>query len=183
MNEIINKFRNSIGNFLLNRKLNKSRREKNVVNIDEARSIAIIYNVTDEKRFGIIKKVSKQLSNENRQVMILGYIDSKSIPNYCVAANAGYYFNRKSVNWYGGPKTDYLEQFVQKPFDLLIDFTTEDFIITKYIAGLSNSKFKAGSFSNFHQKYLDMMIERSPETSFEAYVDHTLHYLKILRSK
>jgi len=183
MNEIINKFRFTIGNFLLNRKLKKNKRERNVVNLDEAKSIALLYNVTDEKRFGVIKKVSQQLSNANRQVMILGYIDDKNIPNYCVAANAGYYFNRKSVNWYGGPKTDYLEQFIQKPFDLFIDFTTEDYIITRYIVGLSNSKFKAGSFSTLHQGYLDMMIESNPNKSFEDYVDHTLHYLKILRSK
>jgi hypothetical protein len=181
--EFLNKIRLQIGKFILNRKLKNSSREKKVVNLDKARSIVLVYNVTDEKKFNIIKSISGDLSNDNRQVHVMGYVDSKSIPDYCVAANAGYYFSRNEINWYGGPKTDYLHQFVKKPFDILIDLTTEDTLITKYIAGLSNSKFKTGSFSKESQQYLDMMIEADPRESFENYLEQTLHYLKIIKSE
>ena len=179
--EITDRFRYGLGNFLLNRKIGKSTRKKQVINLEEAKSVVIIYNVTGEERFNIIKKTAKALSNSNRQVMILGYIHGHTIPDYCVAANAGYFFNRKSINWLGLPKSDYLLQFIKKPFDILMDFTTEDFIVTRYLAGLSNARLKTGSFSQSNQTYLDVMIEADPRKSYEYYIEQTLHYLKLLK--
>ena len=180
---MLNKLRYAVGNFIFKQRFKKTGRDRRVINIEEAESIVIIYDVTNEKRFSEVRKLQHQLTTSKRKVMVLGYIDNKTIPTYCVEANAGYYFNRKSANWYVFPKADYLKQFILKPFDILIDLTTEGHFITKYLSGLSISKFKTGQYNASNQQYLDLMIESDPDASFSEFILQTLHYLKIIKSK
>ena len=173
----------NLGQLILSRRLKKTGRDRRVINLDEAESIVIIYDVVNEKRFAEVRTLQQQLNTNKRKVMVIGYIDSKTIPNYCVEANAGYFFNRRSVNWFGLPKADYLNQFVMKSFDILVDLTTEGHFITKYLTGLSISKFKSGKYSEAKKLYLDLMIECDPDASFADFIRQTLHYLKIIKSK
>ena len=169
--------------FIFNQKLNKLKRQKKLVNLNEAKTIGIIYNVTDQEIFKKIKYLIKDLTTRNRQVMALGFINLKSIPNYCVAPNSGYFFNRNDLNWYGIPKNDYITKFINKELDILIDLTMDDVFVLKYISGLSKSKLKVGRYSEEYQNYYDLMINADKIKSIDTYIEQILHYLLILKSK
>ena len=183
MTSIITKIKQNAGEFLLKQKLSSVSRKKKLTNLNEAKSITIVYNVTSQTTFRTVKTLVKDLSTKQRQVMALGFINRKSIPNYCVAANSGYYFNLRDLNWYGGPKNDYLKEFIRKEFDILIDLTMEDVYILKYITGLSKAKLKVGRYSKKHENYFDLMINLKESSTMEDFIEHVLHYLLILKRK
>ncbi len=183
MASIITKIKQSSGEFFFKQKLNTLSRKKRLINLNEAKSITIVYNVTSQTAFRTVKTLVKDLTTKQRQVMALGFINRKSIPNYCVAANSGYYFNLRDLNWYGGPKNDYLKEFIRKDFDILIDLTMEDVFILKYISGLSRSKLKVGRYSKIHENYFDVMINLDKSSSIDDFIEHVLHYLLILKRK
>lgn len=183
MGSVVLNMKESVGRFLFNNRLKQLSRNKQLVNLNEARTICITYNVTSQEVFRTIKTIVKELTTKQRQVMALGFINRKSIPNYCVAANSGYYFNQRDLNWYGGPKNDYVKELINKEFDILIDLTLEDVFVLQYIVGLSRSKLKVGRYSKTHEDYFDLMINLKKTDTLEDFIDHIMHYLIILKSK
>lgn len=183
MSSVVTNMKESVGKFLFKNRLKQLRRRKQLVNLNQAKTICIAYNVTSQAAFRTVKTMVKELTTKQRQVMALGFINRKSIPNYCVAANSGYYFNQRDLNWYGGPKNDYIKELINKEFDILIDLTLEDVFVLQYVTGLSRSKLKVGRYSKTHENYFDLMISLKKTATLEEFIDHVLHYLIILKSK
>ena len=151
MSSVVLHMKERVGKFLFKSRLKQLKRKKQLVNLNQARTICIAYNVTSQAAFRTVKTMVKELTTKQRQVMALGFINRKSIPNYCVAANSGYYFNLRDLNWYGGPKNDYIKELINKEFDILIDLTLEDVFVLQYVSGLSRSKLKVGRYSKTHE--------------------------------
>lgn len=180
---IITSTKTFVGESILSYKISKMSRSKALVNLMEAKSIGLIYKVTDESLFNGVKKLIKEHSNDKRQIMALGYVDADSIPDYCVAAYSGYYFNNKALNWYKAPKSDYILTFINKEYDILIDLSTTNDYVLKYIVALSRAKLKVGRQRRGFEKYYDMMIRMKRKASMQEFVDQAIHYLTVLKSK
>lgn len=183
MSNIISHIKSVAAEFVLDQQIKKLKRNKRVINLDEAKTVGIVYNVSDQKVFKTIKILVKELTTQKRQVMAMGFVNRNSIPNYCIAANSGYYFNQRDLNWYGGPKNDYVKEFINKEFDILIDLNMDDEYVLRYISGLSRSKFKVGSYSKTHEKYFDMMIDFISASKIEEFIEQVLYYLLMLNRK
>ena len=183
MSSVVLHMKENVGKFLFKSRLKLVKRRKQLVNLHEAKTICIAYNVTSQEAFRTVKTMVKDLTTKQRQVMALGFINRESIPNYCVAANSGYYFNQRDLNWYGGPKNDYIKELINKEFDILIDLTLEDVFVLQYVSGLSRSKLKVGRYSKTHENYFDLMINLKKTATLEDFIDHVLHYLIILKRK
>lgn len=173
----------TIGNIIFNWAFIKQNRHKQMVNLNDAGTIGIIYLVKDEKTFNSIKKLTLSLSGEKRDVIVAGYIIGKEFPNYCIASNSGYFFNNQSLRWTGIPKNDYLSKFIEKEFDILFDFSQDNIFTLKYITGLSKAKLKVGEFSADREKYLDLMINTKPNTSLDELIYQTVYYLRTIKSR
>jgi len=171
------------GNFVLQRRQKKVMRNKRLVNLDEAQTICIVYKVNTQKDFNLIKDLTKALTSGKKNVLALGFVNRDEIPNYCIAANAGYYFTRKDLNWYGIPRTDYLKGLINKEFDILIDFSLDDTFINRYITSLSVSCFKVGLHTEYNQAHLDMMIRMDDSSELDEFILQTLNYLRMFKSK
>lgn len=182
MANIASYIKSYVGELVLNQRLKRLRRDKRVINLNEAKTVGIVYNVSDQKVFNTIKILVKELTTQKRQVMAIGFVNRKSIPNYCIAANSGYYFNQRDINWFGGPKNDYIKEFINKEFDILIDLNVDDEYVLRHISGLSRSKFKVGSYSKIHEKYFDLMIDFN-SSKIEEFIEQVLYYLLVLNRK
>lgn len=179
---IKSKIQEITGEIVLSRRYSQITRDKAVVNLLEAKSIGLVYKVTDEKLFNAVKRLIKDLTNDKRQVMALGFVDDDTIPDYCVAAFSGYYFNRKALNWYKAPRSDYIIAFINKEYDILIDLSTSNDYILKYIVALSRAKFKVGRQRRGFEKYYDLMLRMKRSASLNEFVDNAVHYLTVLKS-
>lgn len=151
-----------IGNHILGKKLRNQKRSVMVCNLKNAQNIGILYNATEYVSFEIIKEFTKQLSQNNSNVSILGYVDSKKLIDHYLYRKGFDFFSRNDLNWYYRPISAVAEAFIKKPFDLLIDLSLETCYPIQYIAALSPATFKVGKFSP-DEKYLDLMIDTEKE--------------------
>jgi len=181
--DFLSGIKQTVGNFVLNRNTSGLERDKKLVNLSEARHVGIVYLVSNQSVFNKVKILIRKLNSPYRQVIALGFVNGDAIPDYCITANTGYYFDNKDLNWFGAPKNDYIKKFINKEFDIIIDLTVEDIFVLRYIIALSRSKLKVGRFSKSMQKYYDLMIKNDRKTLSNEYIDQILHYLNILKSK
>lgn len=182
MAAILKTIKDIAGEVVLHRKYAQLKREKTLVNLLEAQSIGLVYKVTDEKQFRDVKRLIKELTSDKRQVMALGFVDDITIPDYCVAAYSGYYFNRKALNWFGAPKPDYILGFIKKEYDILIDLSSSHDYIIKYTIALSKAHFKVGRQKAGFEKFFDLMIRMKKSDTLNEFVGQAIHYLTVLKS-
>ncbi len=131
-------------------------------NIKNAQHIGILYNATEYVSFEIIKEFTKKLSQENSTISILGYVNSKKLIDHYLYRKGFDFFSQNDLNWYYRPVSAVTEEFIRKPFDILIDLSLEPCFPIRYIVALSPATFKVGKFSP-DEKHLDLMIDIEKE--------------------
>jgi len=181
---VVANIKSSWGQIVLYSKTKKLKRNKCLINLNNAKTIGIIYELTDEASFMKMKLLKKELTTPNRQIVVVGYVNRDEIPSYCIAANSGYYFNKKDLNWFGYPKNDYIAKLMNKEFDIFIDLSLEEVYAIKSISALSKSKFKVGRYSENNKKLFDLMITlKKGKSSIDELSEQIIHYLLILNCK
>lgn len=139
-------------------KENKTERKKQLVSLKQAKSIGILCRITDENSYKSIFSVFSSLQTEGHSVRLVGYIDDKSKPYFCLDQLTADYFCNKDLNWYGKPIMVQVNDFIAMDFDILIDFSNENTEAIKMILNLSSAKFIAGGNRN-HRDFYDLFID------------------------
>ena len=151
-----------IGKKVLERKLKGRVRTTRVCNINEAKNIGIIFNATQLVSFEIIRNFTKDLSEKKIKVSVLGYVHSKKLIDHYLYRKGFYFFTKNDLNWFNKPVADTVEEFINIPFDILINLCLEEYYPIQYIVALSVSGFKAGRYAE-EPNYLDFMIDIEKE--------------------
>jgi len=159
---LFRKFKSNWGERIINSRLKKIERNPFVCNIEQAKSIGIIFNATQQISFEIVKDLVKKLSGKNHEIEVLGYVDTKQLIDHYLYRKGFEFFTRKQLNWYFKPIEENVQSFIKKPFDLLLDLSLDNPYPLKYIVAFSEAKFKVGRYSE-NCKYLDLMIDISKE--------------------
>ena len=154
--------RTTVGERKLATKLKVQSRVTVMRNLYDAQHIGIIYNASENVSFDIIKDLVKRLSRDAVKVSVLGYVNSKKLPEDYLYRKGFDFFSKTDLNWYSKPALLAVDQFMQEEFDLLIDLSLEDHYPIRYVTALSRSHFKAGRYSE-NETYLDFMIDIEKE--------------------
>lgn len=160
--ELVNTIKAIIGRRILAGRLKSRKRSPVVCTIHEAQNIGIIYNATEYVSFEIIRELVKRLSRDGTRIMVLGYVHSKELIDHYLYRKGFDFFSTNDLNWYFKPVSSVTEQFVNEPFDLLINLSLQDYYPIHYITALSPATFKAGRYSP-DDEYLDFMIDIEKE--------------------
>jgi hypothetical protein len=160
----------------LNRKLRHFKRIRESHNLETAKTAGILFTPTDQVSFEQIKHFLTYLSDYKLQIYVLGYIDAKTIPESFLFWKGINLFSRKELSWSQVPKTPVVTDFIDKPFDVLLDLSLQDFFPVEYIARLSKSKFKVGRYTDNHTSY-DLMFELEKGNNLDSYLEHVKKYL------
>ncbi len=150
------------GRKVLERKLRNRKRTIKVCNISDAKKIGIIFNATHLVSFEIIRNFIKNLSVKNVNVTAMGYVHSKKLIDHYLYRKGFSFFTKGNLNWYNKPVKDTIDDFIKKPFDILINLCLENYYPIQYIVALSASSFKVGKYIEEPQ-YLDFMIDIEKE--------------------
>ncbi len=137
-------------------------RQKKVCNLKDAKNIGILYNATHLVSFEIIKDLVKSLSSKNVKVSALGYVHSNMLIDHYLYRKGFEFFTQTDLNWYYKPVSKVVEDFINNPFDILIDLSLEDYYPVQYILMSSISTFKVGRYKS-DQEFLDLMIDLEKE--------------------
>ncbi len=165
--------------YILNKKVKKIKRNRNVYNLNNAKNIGVIYNATHQENYEIAKKFILDITNQNNNVISLGFVDSKEVLNFYKKNEHTQFFSRKNLNWYGKPNNPFIEKFISQEFDILIDLSVINDYPIQYITALSLAKFKVGKFKN-KNSYYDFMIDINDKQDIKLLTEQINHYLKII---
>jgi hypothetical protein len=180
---IIEQIKSKIANFILQKKFKSNYRRREMVNLSLAENMGIVCKIRNESEFKKLNALVKEMSNNKRKVLLLGFVDEPSIPDYCVVAGPGYYFSQQDLNRLKIPKNDYILKFIDKEMDILMDLTRNDEFTTNYIIALSKAKLKVGQQSDTKEPFLDIMIKMDNKSSLDEFILQVLHYLTVFKNK
>jgi hypothetical protein len=166
----------------LNKKLRHFQRIRESHNFETAKTAGILFTPTDQASFEQIKHFLTYLGDYKLQIYVLGYIDAKTIPESFLFWKGINLFSRKELSWSMIPKTPVVTDFIDKPFDVLLDLSLTDFFPVEYIARLSKSKFKVGRFTENHDSY-DLMFDIENEKNLDSYLEYIKKYLNLINKE
>ena len=158
-------------NRILNARLSSVIREKKVVNLDEATSVGILWEI--DQRDAYIK-IENELYLSGIKHTGLCYFPLRKavIPEEIVG------FSRKQTSWwFEVPKTQLVEDFIQQKFDILIDLTGQKRFPMIYATALSEATFKIGHAGS-SVNYFDLNIEFQEKPEASQLAEQILYYLK-----
>lgn len=146
---------------------NPVRLKKLAVLIDARFDIDIVSVITLANEVGIKAKDLK----------ILGLKQAKSHNEGSESSNASY-FDDTQFAFNGDFKSNSLSDFVNEPYDVLINFYTEDIAFLNLVAAASKAKFKVGH-ANIDNRINDLVID-TKQGNKSQFISELKKYLKIL---
>lgn len=166
----------------LKKRLKKNFRKKKVCNYNTAETAGIIISTDNEADWLENKPFLDFLKDKKIKVTILMYLKNKGLVSYYSQLQKVNYFSGEQLSFLFIPKADYINKFLKKDFDLLIDLSLYHYYPTTYITAMSKAKFKVGLKNNYNQ-YFDLMIDLGNLKSREVYFEQLKHYLSLINQK
>ena len=163
------------------RELPKLNRKKEIINIEQAKNIGILFNVVDVKTYEAASDFVRYLQGKGKNVRVLGFVNDKSIPYYCPPKLAYDYFTTQDLNWYKRPSNHFVNDFMRLNFDLCINLDLYDSKALQYVSGLSMARLKVGAWSENSEKFYDLMITIDNKDDLPEYIKQVNYYLAQLK--
>lgn len=177
--DFIDNIKQKAGNYNLIKRLTRFNRSRKGHNFKTARTAGILFAPTDTVSFEQIKQFLSFLNTFKLEIYVLGYIDSKVIPESFLFWKGINLFSKKDIGWNMIPNTQVVNDFIEKPFDMLFNLSLSEHFPIEYIAQLSKSKFKIGRYSATNECY-DLMFELKDENKLDSYLETIKHYLALI---
>ena len=173
-------FKLKIGQWVFHRELRTNKRLKAVCNLENAKSIGILYDATNEYQIKQIQPFISYFFDLKKDVKALGYVNSKKL-SYCHTPKLQYdFFYLKDLNWYYKPQNYIIDNFIKKEYDILINLCDSSCIPIKYLVASSIARFKIGQHEDGYEIY-DLMISiKENQNKMERLMSEIKHYLQII---
>lgn len=172
---------NFISRYFFNKYIaeNKTNRDIHITSLQKAKSVGIICDITTEDTYKEIYAIFAGLQNTRRAAWLIGYIDDKLVPFYCLQQLTADFFCYKDLNWYSRPEKVQIKDFINTEFDILIDFSHENYPALQAILELSHAHFIVGGAS-CKAKHYDLLINTPEKLSHQGLLTHIECYTKQL---
>lgn len=171
-----------IGHKKLRKQLAGFSREKKVHNLTSARKVGILFYAVNHKVFQQAVDFGAFLQNLNLEVEMLSYTPEKEVPATFLNSNTSKMFTSKDTNWLGKPIPDFVNTFMDKNFDILIDLSTQEVFPLKWVASLSKAKFKVGNLA-YNNTPNDLIINIKPDENLDYLITQIKYYLNLINNR
>ncbi len=155
-------------------------RQKEVINLDVAKTIGIAFEYTNPEDFELLKKYVIYLRELKKRVKCIGYYSGKTEPQVQYSKVDYDFINEKAFTWWGKPSSHIVSNFLEEPYDVYIDVNLRDNIAVRYIANVSAAKFKIGHYKEDEESPFDMQISVPKEQGLKAYLREVDTYLQMI---
>ena len=171
--EFINQIRRFILLFILHRKTAVSKKQ-NPVNLEVAKQIGILFNAENILQNDIIVSFAAKLKALQKEVHLLGFVPKREF---------GFQYpfpliSEIDTNWYGKPKGGTVDFFINTPFDLMVDFCSDECLQLEYISGVSSSKFRVGFNKEINNANYDLILIPKEKSDISNLIQNLEKYLK-----
>ncbi len=165
------------------KEFDRLKRDRGTFNFKTAKRIGIVFDASDETVYKKVSDFVRYLQNMKIIVKAIGYNKGSQMPHYCIPKLSYDYYSSKDINWFEKPSNKFIDDFINKEFDILIDFNLNNNLSSTYIVGVSKAKFKLGVFDENKTDIYDFMIKLEDSTNLNEFIKQLIHYLTILKIK
>lgn len=167
--------------YLLKQKLrrlaNNPTRKRQTHSLRTARSLAIVFDATDNQYRQEVINWSREQQKAGKSVQLLGYVDSRKPPE-----DPGFpFFSKKNRSLNGSWKNPALDAFADLTPDLLIVLNPKDQLSVMYAAVRSNAAMKVGAPSEYTNDF-DLILETPEGKNLSFFLDQLHFYLEKLHT-
>ena len=152
-----------------------------VCSLQRAATVGMLCEITDEDSYKAIFRLFTQLQESGKIVHLIGYIDEKFVPFYCLQQLSADYFCQKQLTWCGEPNVVQVNDFMQRDFDILLDFSYRYHAPVEAILATAHSKFVIGSCPDYKDIY-DLYIQ-TESGNYGQFLASTFNYTQKLSGK
>ena len=179
--QFVEDIKQKVGDFFFKKELKSNPRQREVHNLHSAQSIGILYDATEREDMLKVSEFVNALFQTKKDVKALGFVNLKELTHHHMPMLQFDFFFLKDLNWYYKPQNYIIKNFVEKDYDILINLCNSTCIPVKYLAGISQAKFKVGKYEEDIDLY-DMMIDIK-ENTLSALIKEVHHYLTVINQK
>lgn len=171
-----------ISNLVLKQRRRKIRRQKKFNNLRNSHKIGIIWDGSKTDDFEALTAFFQEMQERKIQVDIVCYYPRKVLPDKYTAIRYLTCIKSTDLNYLFIPKTDDIEEFINTPYEILIDMNENNLFPVKFISVLSRAEFKVGIDSSPYRNELDMTISIEKNYNARYYLEQVKHYLEMINT-
>jgi hypothetical protein len=175
--------RTRLAGYLLQREIKSHVRHPKIVPFGQARHIGIIYDATKDSDYELVKNYVREMMKDAREVVALGYVNLKEIPQNRYMKLGLDFFTRKSLNWKMKPRNSIVSSFLQREFDILICLNSEPSVPIRYVTALANARCKIGKYESSGPSVFDVMVKIEHQTGLKPLIEQVDHYMKMISNE
>lgn len=175
--KIVQNLREKLAKSFLLKQVNESDRNRKQINLDSARTVALLYYIADEATYKLAESILSRFIDMNLKVRVVCYTDLKIIPHYFIPKISQDIITARDVNWRLQPQKPFVKEFINTKYDILIDLSLNDHFPLLYCSALSQAGLKVGRFQEDHQLFYDLMIHAGPDETIDSFAIQVIHYL------
>ena len=142
---------------------------------NEMKKIAMVVDGSSKEAIDFAKRYAEKRILAGKYIELLAYVPRKDkFTSYSLP-----FFTDEETNWYRKPKSNIVRNFMDSPFDLLINFSPELILPLEYICALSKAKFVVCNGNDHLTDHYDCLIMVNDIQSPDSFMDNVQHYLNL----
>lgn len=177
--KFLDKIKEKIGYFILNNDYKILKRKVVFNNFASSSTIGIVFDAVDKKKYHIAKDFMAYIEESGVRVFAIGFVPKSELIGYLPFKKGVNFFGLDKLLWYGKTQNPIVDEFIERPFDILIDLSLSELYPIEYIFALSKAKFKVCNDSN-KTKYADFILQLKKPEKLEQYIEQIKHYLEVI---
>jgi hypothetical protein len=158
----------------------QNKRKPTFINLDEAKSICIIYNQNRKDDIPVIQKYLDYLHEWKKNVVVVAFSDDETLAKNDLRQ---FVTSPKELRWTGLPKTENITQLLQTSFDILIDLNFDNVVCLEYLALKIHAQMKITNDRDIDIPYHDLYILTKNEDGVKVFFREMDKYLGSIQMK
>lgn len=180
--ELFKPIRLFAGGLKLSIRLKNTRRNKKFNSLHNTHKIGIAWDGSDTRDFEAIASFYHEMQKLNIQTDIICYYPDKVLPDKYTAIRYLSCIKESDLSYFYIPRSSDIEEFINTPYEILIDINNNNYFPLKYITVLSRAELKIGPDSSAYRDMLDMTIKISGNYEVSYYLEQVKYYLDMINA-
>ncbi len=144
---------------------------------EQAKRIFILYDSDWLEKNTAIRDIQRCLMQDGKEVTVWGILPNKETNSPILPSSRT--IGRKQINWFDIPKKEVLTELADKRYDIMLDLTQTDLLVTRYLILAITADFKAGMRKK--EGLLDFMIDMPAEEDPTNLYQQIVRYMRMIR--
>jgi hypothetical protein len=162
---------------------NRKTHTHEAVGFNEALKIGILYDATNDKDYETIKQYVKNIRSQQKEILALGYVNEKKLPQNKFAQYGLDFFTRQNFRFNLTPNNVIISNFINEKFDILINAGSNDIFPLRFISATSHARFRVGRFDDKNTFCYEMMIHTPEQTGIKEFLEAAEESLRQIKTK